>query len=361
MSIMPLAGQAHRGGPLLMLLPAELHEQIAYVLQEDKSAIRASCRYLRDVVDRMATRLEVRPWRDLPRNQLRNHMKQLPDGLLARCPNITRIDLSGCERVCRHCRCDYPEGCIKKPSFGVPRGRPTRCSDHDEPGMVDLVWGPVTVYRNRSHLQLPQRLCSNITDLMPLIALQRLQEIVCINTQVTDLAPLAGVAAMTALRSLNCSNTGVTDLSPLATLTSLQRLDCSGTSVTVLSPLSSLLSLQSLDCSCTEVDDLSPLKALSALHSLNCSQTSAADLAPLAELTALQNLDCNNIRRALIDLAPLAALTVLRSLDCSGTQVADLSPLAALTSLRSLNCSRTRVTDLSPLAALAAAFLRIIH
>ena len=390
--------QAHGGSLLLQLLPSELHEQIAFVLQEDKSAIRTSCRYLRDMVDRMATTLEVRPMHQTQSNE---DIEQLPVGLLASCPNLSRIDLSGgcddcieeprygprggrptrCKRhmepimrdlvgptshmvhkepgsenVCHKRCCDHPEGCSRKPKFGMPGGWPASCPAHREPGMVNVRYkrcdhsiecrrkpryGPPGIgpsscvvhkepgmvsFIHRHHVQkgLAQRGCVPVSDLTPLNALPRLREIVCINTRVRDLTPLA---AMTTLRSLNCSYSQVMGLGPLAALTALQNLDCSGTRVTDLSPVAVLTALQSLDCSDTQVNNLAPLAALTTLQSLNCSRTATTVLSPLSSVTSLRRLDCSNTR--VTDVAPLAALARLRRLDCSRTQVTDLSPLAA--------------------------------
>ena len=124
--------RARRGSRLLTLLPTELLEQIAFVLQAEKSTIRASCRYFRDMVDRMATSLEVRQKRPLPRIQRGQDMDivRLPVRLLARCPNITRVDLSG--------GCD---DCFVEPSFVIPGSRPFRCKELQgpmEPGMEDM-------------------------------------------------------------------------------------------------------------------------------------------------------------------------------------------------------------------------------
>ena len=383
--------RARRGSRLLTLLPTELLEQIAFVLQAEKSTIRASCRYFRDMVDRMATSLEVRQKRPLPRIQRGQDMDivRLPVRLLARCPNITRVDLSGgCDDCfvepsfvipgsrpfrCKELQgpmepgmedmhggrstsrmvrygykpCDYPGGCSTKPSYGMPGIGPTSCQRHKKPGMVH------GVIRDRAHTLLAQRECVLVEDLTPLNELPRLREIVCINTRVRDLAPLA---AMTTLRSLNCCNTRVIDLTPLAALTTLQCLDCSGTAIMVLSPLTSLKSLRSLNCSGTLVADLSPLSALTALRSLDCSSIRLlVDLSPVSTFTALECLDCSDTSvRLLTPVVVLLVLGALQSLDCSFNIIYDLSPLASLTSLRSLNCSRTRVTDLSPMAGLTA-------
>ena len=37
-----------------------------------------------------------------------------------------------------HKRCDHPDGCSTRPSFGLPEGSCTRCATHKEPGMVNL-------------------------------------------------------------------------------------------------------------------------------------------------------------------------------------------------------------------------------
>ena len=398
--------RARRGSRLLTLLPTELLEQIAFVLQAEKSTIRASCRYFRDMVDRMATSLEVRQKRPLPRIQRGQDMDivRLPVRLLARCPNITRVDLSG--------GCD---DCFVEPSFVIPGSRPFRCKELQgpmEPGMEDMeepmepdmdevsskridLWedyskqpkhgdmhggrstsrmvrkkmamvhvrygykpcdrpggcstkpsygmpgiGPTSCQRHKK----PGMVHGVIRDRAHTLLAQR----ECV--LVEDLTPLNELPR---LREIVCINTRVRDLAPLdAMTTTLWSLNCSYSRVRDLGPIATLSALRSLDCSNTQVKYLAPVAALTSLQSLDCSGTPVKALSPLSSLPSLRSLNCSNTR--VTNLSPLAALTTLQSLDCSHTLVTDLSPLAALTTLQSLDCFSSLVTYVSPLAALTS-------
>ena len=96
--------------PLVTLLAPLQHEEIvAFVPKEDRAELRASCKYFRDVVDRRTTSLELKP-RAGPtkvgglfaaRPTAREVVTVLPAGLLAKFPNLTRIDFHYWWRACQ--------------------------------------------------------------------------------------------------------------------------------------------------------------------------------------------------------------------------------------------------------------------
>ena len=282
---------------LMTLLAPALHEEIvAFVfLPADRAALRGSCRYFRDVVDHMTTSLEVR--------QSRVHgggiIAALPAGLLARCPDITRINLSGKDAG----------------------ARAAACMDRPDPVLMEDRLGSLTTVFSSGNL---------------------LHDVAFRGAQVKDLSPLT---MLTRLQSLDCSCSEVIDLAPLTALAaSLQLLDCSGTLVETLLPLAALTQLRSLSCAATRGgDNLYPLPTLTALESLDCSRSRVETLAPISTLTALRHLNCMLTR--VQDLAPLATLWWLRSLDCSHNPIwHSLSPgLTTLSALTTLDCSETQV------------------
>ena len=221
----------------------------------------------------------------------------LPSGLLARCPNITRINFSGKDAGARRAAC-YP-------------------------------------------VEVEEDLLGSLSAAFSAGSLL-LQDVALRRTRVTDLSPLT---TLTRLQSLDCSCSEVRDLAPLATLAaSLQLLDCSGTPVETLLPLAALTQLRSLSCAATRGgDNLYPLPTLTALESLDCSRSRVETLAPISTLTALRHLNCMLTR--VQDLAPLATLWWLRSLDCSHNPIwHSLSPgLTTLSALTTLDCSETQV------------------
>ena len=190
---------------------------------------------------------------------------------------------------------------------------------------------------------------TELSDLLPLMALTALKYLNLRNTRVSDVTPLG---ALTALQSLDLWGTHVSDVTPLGALTALQSLDLMDTQVSDVTPLGVLSALQSLNLRGTQVSDVTPLRALTALQSLNLRGTWVSDVTPLGALTALQSLNLWSTRVS--DVTPLGALTALRSLDLRHTEVSDVTPLGALTALRSLNLWSTQVSDVTPLRALTA-------
>ena len=338
----------------LLDLPPHVLCLAASFVKGDKAALRSSCRCLRDVMYGM-TSISLRgpPKPDKPEkpptsmlgqthrpgsdlheqlhhtqllrdtglpnqpklpHDIEPHggwLQELPVSLLAKCPCLTSIKVSG----------------------------------------TQLVWLPMA-------------------DLSPLGVLTTLQSVDCSHTKVADLSPLV---ALESLRSLDCQLTYVADLSPLTALAALSSLDCHFTKVKDLSPLSAVTALRTLNVSLTSVQDLSPLAALKVLEILDFRLTRVFDLTPLAAFQGLKELCFDgdpdtqishamdhpgfkySLRSSqLADLTPVSRLVTLQSLDCSDTSIVDLSPLAGLQSLRTLDCSRTRVKDLTPLSALTA-------
>ncbi len=109
----------------------------------------------------------------------------------------------------------------------------------------------------------------DITDISPLIHLQKLRELSLSRTKVTNFTPLI---QLTNLEWLQLYDMSATDISPLARLTNLKTLMLYGTPVRDLSPLAGLMKLNFLDLRATKVTDLSPLTGLKSLRYLLLSQ-----------------------------------------------------------------------------------------
>ena len=182
--------------------------------------MKHACCLPRDAIRRMATSMEWQP------REGREALHVLPAALLAACPSLTSLELSG----------------IQATDGGGPSA-----------GLASA-----TV---------------SITDLSPLTALPSpgaLRHLGFSHTSVADLAPLA---QLTALQTLSLSHTPVSDLAPLAACMMLQTLNLSYTKVADLSPLLACTALRTLECGNTSIADLTPLSALMQLQSLNCSYT----------------------------------------------------------------------------------------
>ena len=306
--------------------------------------MKHACCLPRDAIRRMAASMEWQP------REGREALQLLPAALLAACPSLTSLELSGIQAT---------------NGGGQSNGLASATVL-----VADL--SPLTALASPGALRHLGFSHTSVADLAPLARLTALQTLSLSYTPVSDLAPLA---ACTTLQTLNLSHTKVADLAPLLACTALRTLECGNTSVAHLTPLSALMQLQNLDCSYTKVviflgfekldcpvrpsgqgwrckarcDDVLHAPLRYPLPGPFFPPSKVFDLTPLAALTTLQSLDCGGCQ-AVQQLAPLAALTALHSLLCRGTRVADLGPLSALMALQKLDCSWTAVTDLRPLA-----------
>ena len=147
---------------------------------------------------------------------------------------------------------------------------------------------------------------------------------------------------------LELTDTQVSDLLPLVNLTKLELLYAARTKIRDLAPLANLTMLEMLSVITTQVDDLTPLADLTALRSLYASETQVSNLTPLADLHALKNLALG--RTNVIDITPLLGLTSLEWLAIYDTQISNFAPLANLTKLKSLYLGQTKIGELGSLA-----------
>ncbi len=183
--------------------------------------------------------------------------------------------------------------------------------------------GKVTWVKDDEGAVVKFGLCTDsVTDLSPLRALPRLEELSCTGSgnatgKLVDLRPLKGLSL--SVLHLN-NNSRLKDLSPLKRM-ALQQLNLWGWAGTDLSPLQTM-----------------PLKKL------NCGGGQVADLSPLAGLP-LEELVVNYSK--VTNLSPLKNVP-LRHLSLRGCAVADLSPLRGMP-LAELNVLETEVTDLTPI------------
>jgi Leucine-rich repeat (LRR) protein len=153
--------------------------------------------------------------------------------------------------------------------------------------------------------------------------------VVKVSVNCDNVDDISAVRGLPGLAILVCYGTAqdrgkLTDLWPLVGMQKLAHLWCIGTQLTDLSPVRHM-KLTHLWCDSTPVDDLSPLVG-SSLISLSCAVTRVHDLSPLAK-TRLTSLTCFNNR--LTSLAPLKALP-LTHLTCHNNNISDLSPLRGM-------------------------------
>jgi hypothetical protein len=132
-----------------------------------------------------------------------------------------------------------------------------------------------------------------ISSLMPVSQLKKLEVLRFSATQVADLLP---VGLIKRVKEIDCSNTPISDLSPLTTNTGLERLNCSNTPVKDIDPLQFLTKLNALDISGTQVTRLNALSSSSNLTQLTCFNTRISSLKPIENLLSLKTLKIYNTR-----------------------------------------------------------------
>ena len=212
---------------------------------------RSASPLARDAIRRMATSLEWQPREGGEALQL------LPAALLAACPSLTSLELSG------------PQA-----SNG---GGPSTGLASATVFIADL--SPLTALASPGALRHLGCSHTSVAGLAPLARLTALQTLSLSHTPVSDLAPLA---ACTALQTLNLSHTKVADLAPLLACTALLALECGNTSVAHLTPLSALMQLQNLDSSYTKVGGGGfGLRAGFRARGEGCNQISGTDFFPV--------------------------------------------------------------------------------
>lgn len=189
-------------------------------------------------------------------------------------------------------------------------------------------------------------LTDDITDILPLRAMQDLNSLTCRGTYTTKsngrLANLAPLRGMKLTKLAIDFNEQIGDLSPLEGMP-LTNFECGRTNVVDLSPLRDM-PLEVLVCGFTHVSDLSPLKGM-GLREVYIDHTRVDDLSPLQGMP-LEQVRCQDT--PLKSLEPLRGAP-LKGLECHRTEVADLKPLRGMSQLYGLNIISTKIRDLSPL------------
>ena len=127
------------------------------------------------------------------------------------------------------------------------------------------------------------------------------------NNEISDLSPLMNLQK---LEKLRISGNQITDLRPLIGLPALRYLEVTGNAVTETSAVGSLAALQTLDLSDNPIGDFSGLKKLSELQSLRLENTGLAD-ADLEQLYGLKKLNRLALERN--DGLTAEAMSALRS------------------------------------------------
>ena len=171
----------------------------------------------------------------------------------------------------------------------------------------------------RSTLDLPDE--TSITQ----TAMRRMTELDAADRGITNLIGLEFAGNLT---WLSIPGNQITDLIPIAGLTRLETLYMWLTPISDISPLANLTELRNLDAGGCRISDISTLENLTQLTRINLRHNRIIDIEPLANLTRLKRLQLNSNR--ITDVSALAGIVSLESLEIHNNRIADHSPRDSL-------------------------------
>ena len=189
---------------------------------------------------------------------------------------------------------------------------------------------------------------NDVSDVSPLVGLNKLEQLNLNNNQISDLSLFAN---FTSLRGLYiCCDNPYTDISPLAGLTNLVSLDIGGHDLGDISILADFDQLVNVWLWGNDLDDadMSVLEGKD-LRLLNICCNNITDISFLSGFPNLEelNLCCNPVA----DLSPLFSFTGLEILAIPGLGISNLDFLTDFTELAFLDLQNNEITDLSALVA----------
>jgi hypothetical protein len=188
----------------------------------------------------------------------------------------------------------------------------------------------------------------HVTDISPLAALKKLQDVDIGLNPVASLEPLEKLPH---LRQIFASHIPVElDLTPLANAPKLDLLYLQSDTVKDLAPLGSVPNLRTLNLRLGHVVHPEGVAALTQLEDFDATAV-FDDVAPLAALTSLRRLligQCN-----LEHFSALKTLTKMRFLDISSSGITSISAVSQMTDLVGLDAADNQITQTEPLGALS--------
>ncbi len=183
-----------------------------------------------------------------------------------------------------------------------------------------------------------------VVNLDPIYVLTDLAYLKLSNSFITDLSPLLSINR---LKVLDVSETSVHDLSPLKYHTDIEKMILYGCHITDFGVLGFFEKLKVLDMRDSQIADLSFISSLISLNELNLSGTAGGNSIAFSSLKKLQILSLKN--SMLTDLNGFGGLESLNELNLEATGVNDIQNLSGLSKLSVLNISNTKVKDISAL------------
>lgn len=214
---------------------------------------------------------------------------------------------------------------------------------------------------------------AGITDLTPLVKLERLEILHCQHNNIINIDPLKDLFY---LQELNLSFNKITSVDPLKNLKNLRVLELLMNNILSLEPIENLENLERLGCkfnydsnmeswlvlklsskwkklkslTAETVSDLQNLPAFYPdLESLYVSGLKG-DLSIVTKLKRLRTLFIIHNQITILDL--LTELPYLKELFCDNNEIESIEPLSYLPKLERFSCNSNKIIDLTPLSKL---------
>lgn len=207
---------------------------------------------------------------------------------------------------------------------------------------------------------------NSISDLVPLITLNKLSILKADNNIISYMEPFLWLGGLTNLylnnntlpsidvlshlkylTTLFLNNTTIQDISPLSNLLNLRYLTLSGNPIDNFEPIGNIDSLNTLELVNLNQFDFSDIKDISNLQTLYLTNTPVVNLDSIANITSLQNLIMTNCSLSNID--SLANLNKLAKLLLNYNIIVDITSLTELHELYELNLENNYISDILPL------------
>lgn len=171
----------------------------------------------------------------------------------------------------------------------------------------------IQICKNLRQLIVPS---NNITDLSPIMGLERL-EVLNVSNNRLDSKDLSDISGLKNLRSLRASGSNIANIEELSSLKELRILELSDNWIVDINPLTSLLKLHTLFLDSNYIVDVSALAQLQSLHWVDLSENPTCDISPIGKILPLKELHDFGPYLDLYDMG-LSETDILQQLNIDG-------------------------------------------
>ena len=194
----------------------------------------------------------------------------------------------------------------------------------------------------------------NITDISPLLHLERLVAVDLSCNPVADIAALENKSLLTTLFldwDKNCaeSQVALSPLTPIESLLNLRTLHVAQRGISSSTGFDKLVLLQELDVSSNQIDVFTDLGTMPSLQRLYAADTKDTALNDFARFPLLRELELNDTN--VTSLAGLQGAEQLRSLYLSNSSLSSLAGIAQSPLLREFSATGNALVSISELAS----------